>query len=134
LPTPIFASCCELVLCRSKICRDSLRNFSGSGPRSAFANADSEEGSNSEILDDAEPSLESNSNLSQHMVEPSVNIFLNNSLTMASMTELAFARQFLTALDSRPIKLSSDHVSDPKHYPAQGAVCALSFTHGFMLI
>ncbi|KIW09597.1 uncharacterized protein PV09_00466 [Verruconis gallopava] len=40
---------------------------------------------------------------------------------MAGMTELAFARQFLTALDSRPIKFSSDHVLDPKQYPAQGA-------------
>lgn len=37
------------------------------------------------------------------------------------MTELAFARSFLTALDSRPIKISSDHVADPKNYPAQGA-------------
>jgi hypothetical protein len=39
------------------------------------------------------------------------------------MNELAFARQFLTALDSRPLKLQSDHVADPRGYPAQGAVC-----------
>lgn len=39
------------------------------------------------------------------------------------MNELAFARQFLTALDSRPVKLQSDHVADPRSYPAQGAVC-----------
>jgi ubiquitin-like protein 4 len=39
------------------------------------------------------------------------------------MNELSFARQFLAALDSRPVKLSSDHVADPRGYPAQGAVC-----------
>jgi len=37
------------------------------------------------------------------------------------MNELAFARQFLAALDTRPTKLSSDHVADPRSYPAQGA-------------
>lgn len=37
------------------------------------------------------------------------------------MSELAFAKQFLTALDSRPIKLSSDNVVDPRSYPAQSA-------------
>ncbi|KAI1095099.1 cell-cycle control medial ring component-domain-containing protein [Rostrohypoxylon terebratum] len=37
------------------------------------------------------------------------------------MTEVAFAKSFLTALDSRPIKLSSDHVEDPKSYPARSA-------------
>jgi hypothetical protein len=38
------------------------------------------------------------------------------------MSEITFARQFLSALDSRAIKLSSDHVADPRSYPAQGAV------------
>ncbi|KAB2575873.1 hypothetical protein DBV05_g5527 [Lasiodiplodia theobromae] len=37
------------------------------------------------------------------------------------MTELAFAKQFLTALEARPARLSSDHVVDPKSYPAQPA-------------
>ncbi|KAI2473344.1 cell-cycle control medial ring component-domain-containing protein [Annulohypoxylon bovei var. microspora] len=37
------------------------------------------------------------------------------------MTEVSFAKSFLTALDSRPIKLSPDHVEDPKSYPARGA-------------
>ncbi|KAF2430424.1 hypothetical protein EJ08DRAFT_243133 [Tothia fuscella] len=37
------------------------------------------------------------------------------------MSEVTFARQFLSALDTRPIKLSSDHVADPRSYPAQGA-------------
>ncbi|KAF1981307.1 hypothetical protein K402DRAFT_342677 [Aulographum hederae CBS 113979] len=37
------------------------------------------------------------------------------------MSELGFAKQYLTALDSRPVKLSSDHVADPKSYPAQAA-------------
>ncbi|KAJ0125484.1 hypothetical protein J7T55_006832 [Diaporthe amygdali] len=35
------------------------------------------------------------------------------------MTEVTFARTFLTALDSRPQKLSADHVEDPKSYPAR---------------
>ncbi|TKA66918.1 hypothetical protein B0A49_04086 [Cryomyces minteri] len=37
------------------------------------------------------------------------------------MTEISFAKSFLSALDSRPIKLSGDHVSDPKKYPSQSA-------------
>ncbi|OMP89323.1 hypothetical protein BK809_0006046 [Diplodia seriata] len=37
------------------------------------------------------------------------------------MTELSFAKQFLTALEARPARLSSDHVVDPKSYPAQPA-------------
>jgi ubiquitin-like protein 4 len=43
----------------------------------------------------------------------------------ADMTELSFARSFLSALDMRPVKLSSDHIADPKQYPAQAAVCLL---------
>ncbi|KAI1449462.1 cell-cycle control medial ring component-domain-containing protein [Annulohypoxylon stygium] len=37
------------------------------------------------------------------------------------MTEVTFAKSFLTALDSRPVKLSPDHVEDPKTYPARSA-------------
>ncbi|ORX90261.1 cell-cycle control medial ring component, partial [Clohesyomyces aquaticus] len=37
------------------------------------------------------------------------------------MSELQFCKQYLSALDSRPIKLSSDHIADPRSYPAQGA-------------
>ncbi|KAI6085586.1 cell-cycle control medial ring component-domain-containing protein [Hypoxylon rubiginosum] len=37
------------------------------------------------------------------------------------MTEVSFAKSFLAALDSRPLKLSPDHVEDPKNYPARGA-------------
>lgn len=37
------------------------------------------------------------------------------------MTEISFAKQFLTALDSRSLKLSSDHIADPRTYPAQSA-------------
>ncbi|PTB67500.1 hypothetical protein BBK36DRAFT_1116592 [Trichoderma citrinoviride] len=33
------------------------------------------------------------------------------------MAEVAFAKTFLTSLDSRPIKLSPDHVEDPKTFP-----------------
>ena len=35
------------------------------------------------------------------------------------MAEISFARQFLSALESRPIKLPSDHVADPRSFPAQ---------------
>lgn len=37
------------------------------------------------------------------------------------MTEISFARSFLSALDMRPVKLSSDHVADPRTYPSQSA-------------
>ncbi|KAI9763007.1 MAG: hypothetical protein M4579_000070 [Chaenotheca gracillima] len=37
------------------------------------------------------------------------------------MAELQFAKQFLTVLDSRPVKIPSDHVEDPRRYPAQSA-------------
>ncbi|KAH8724822.1 cell-cycle control medial ring component [Phaeosphaeriaceae sp. PMI808] len=37
------------------------------------------------------------------------------------MSELTFCKSFLTALDARPIKLSSDHMADARQYPAQGA-------------
>ncbi|KAK8039052.1 hypothetical protein PG993_007463 [Apiospora rasikravindrae] len=37
------------------------------------------------------------------------------------MTEATFAKQFLAALDSRPVKLSADHVEDPRSYPARAA-------------
>ncbi|KJZ80375.1 hypothetical protein HIM_00225 [Hirsutella minnesotensis 3608] len=35
------------------------------------------------------------------------------------MAEAAFAKSFLSTLDARPIKLSADHVEDPKYYPAR---------------
>ncbi|KAL6708226.1 hypothetical protein ACN47E_003410 [Coniothyrium glycines] len=37
------------------------------------------------------------------------------------MSELAFCKSFLSALDARPSKLSSDHIADARQYPAQGA-------------
>ncbi|KAF2203716.1 hypothetical protein GQ43DRAFT_478819 [Delitschia confertaspora ATCC 74209] len=45
------------------------------------------------------------------------------------MGEVAFCKQFLTALDSRPIKLSSDHVADPRQYPAQPAFILPKLPH-----
>ncbi|KAH6610238.1 hypothetical protein Trco_000258 [Trichoderma cornu-damae] len=33
------------------------------------------------------------------------------------MAEVAFAKTFLTSLDSRPVKLSPDHIEDPKTFP-----------------
>lgn len=38
------------------------------------------------------------------------------------MAEVSFAQTFLTTLDSRPIKLSPDHVEDPRNYPARQPV------------
>ncbi|KAM0276714.1 hypothetical protein ACHAQH_006482 [Verticillium albo-atrum] len=35
------------------------------------------------------------------------------------MAEVVFARQFLSTLDSKPVKLSADHVEDPKNFPAR---------------
>jgi hypothetical protein len=40
----------------------------------------------------------------------------------AKMTELSFAKSFLTTLDAKPSKISAEHVEDPKTYPARGAV------------
>ncbi|CZT11856.1 hypothetical protein WAI453_003150 [Rhynchosporium graminicola] len=37
------------------------------------------------------------------------------------MTELSFAKSFLTTLDSRPTKITADHVEDAKSYPAHSA-------------
>ncbi|CAO2649445.1 Nn.00g068300.m01.CDS01 [Neocucurbitaria sp. VM-36] len=37
------------------------------------------------------------------------------------MSEVAFCKSFLSALDARPAKLSSDHIADARQYPAQGA-------------
>jgi ubiquitin-like protein 4 len=42
------------------------------------------------------------------------------------MTEVAFAKTFLAALDARPVKLSADHVEDPKNYQARSPVCCPS--------
>lgn len=39
------------------------------------------------------------------------------------MSEVTFAKTFLSSLDKRPIKLPADHVSDPKKYPNQSPVC-----------
>ncbi|OIW27464.1 hypothetical protein CONLIGDRAFT_645732 [Coniochaeta ligniaria NRRL 30616] len=35
------------------------------------------------------------------------------------MTEVSFARTFLSALDSKPAKISADHVEDPRSYPSR---------------
>lgn len=41
------------------------------------------------------------------------------------MTELSFAKSFLATLDSRPVKLQSDHVADPKTFEPKGPVRSL---------
>ncbi|CAM1503912.1 Fc.00g015030.m01.CDS01 [Cosmosporella sp. VM-42] len=35
------------------------------------------------------------------------------------MAEVAFAKTFVSSVDVRPIKLSADHVEDPKNFPAR---------------
>jgi hypothetical protein len=40
------------------------------------------------------------------------------------MSEVNFAKVFLSTLDKKPIKLPADHVSDPKQYPNQSPVCS----------
>lgn len=42
------------------------------------------------------------------------------------MSELAFAKSFLSSLDSRPIKLRADHVFDPERVGLRVPVCLLS--------
>ncbi|CAD6453436.1 f48870f1-e50a-4415-a70f-abb1a2396cc8 [Sclerotinia trifoliorum] len=37
------------------------------------------------------------------------------------MTELIFAKSFIQTLESRPFKITADHVEDPKNYPSRGA-------------
>jgi hypothetical protein len=44
------------------------------------------------------------------------------------MSEVNFAKVFLSTLDKKPIKLPADHVSDPKQYPNQSPVCS-SFSY-----
>jgi hypothetical protein len=36
------------------------------------------------------------------------------------MTELSFAKSFLSTLDARPLKLPADHISDPKTFTPKG--------------
>jgi len=45
---------------------------------------------------------------------------LLSSPSVTIMTELSFAKAFLSTLDSRPIKLQSDHVADPKTFEPKG--------------
>lgn len=45
-----------------------------------------------------------------------------SEIDLAAMTEVSFAKTFLAALDARPVKLSPDHVEDPRNHPARGAV------------
>ena len=47
----------------------------------------------------------------------------NNRLTSKMATELAFAKTFLSLLDSKPPKISPDHVEDPRSYPSITPVC-----------
>src|ERR1700760_214316 len=51
----------------------------------------------------------------------------------SNMTEISFTRSFLSALDSRPIKLSSDHTSDPRKFPSGAVVRFALFQHDYPL-
>lgn len=44
------------------------------------------------------------------------------------MSELTFAKAFLSTLDSRPIKLRADHVVDPQQVGLQGPVSSCLYT------
>lgn len=41
---------------------------------------------------------------------------------LPNMTEVSFAKSFLSTLNSRPTKFSADHVEDPKSYPSRSPV------------
>ncbi|KAF2012813.1 hypothetical protein BU24DRAFT_443140 [Aaosphaeria arxii CBS 175.79] len=43
--------------------------------------------------------------------------------------EVTFCRAFLSALDSRPAKLSGDHIADARNYPAQSAFVLPKLPH-----
>ena len=46
-------------------------------------------------------------------------------------TEIAFAKSFLALLDSKPNKISADHIEDPRSYPGVSPVrlpCSLSLS------
>ncbi|OQO03719.1 hypothetical protein B0A48_10384 [Cryoendolithus antarcticus] len=47
------------------------------------------------------------------------------------MSEVTFAKSFLSQLDKKPIKLPSDHVSDPRQYPNQSPFTLPRQTHPF---
>ena len=49
------------------------------------------------------------------------------------MTELSFAKSFLSTLDSRAIKLQADHVVDPKTLEIKGPVRSLRLFLTFIL-
>ncbi|PSR83140.1 cell-cycle control medial ring component-domain-containing protein [Coniella lustricola] len=51
--------------------------------------------------------------------QQSLQVIPHDPLRSLTMTEVAFAKSFLGALDARPHKLSPDHVEDPKNYPAR---------------
>jgi hypothetical protein len=50
---------------------------------------------------------------------------LRDQLKAADMSELNFAKSFLTALDAKATKYPSDHVFDPKTFPPRIPVCSV---------
>src|SRR3954447_12676419 len=50
---------------------------------------------------------------------------LRDQLKAADMSELNFAKSFLTALDAKTTKYPSDHVFDPKTFPPRIPVCSV---------
>jgi hypothetical protein len=49
---------------------------------------------------------------------------LRDQLKAADMSELSFAKSFLTALDAKTTKYPSDHVFDSKTFPLRIPVCS----------
>lgn len=43
------------------------------------------------------------------------------------MSETMFAQALMSGLEKRPTRLSSDHVSDPRKYPAQAPVSIILY-------
>ena len=50
---------------------------------------------------------------------------LYGSFQRTIMSEVTFAKSFLSTLDKKPVKLAADHVSDPKQYANQSPVCIM---------
>lgn len=47
----------------------------------------------------------------------------HTTIPVAIMSETAFAKAFMSSMDRKPVRMSSDYVADPRKYPAQSPVC-----------
>jgi len=79
------------------------------------------------VIKDSNPTFVIRFALSEHQIPP-------RCFSTAEMTELSFAKSFLSTLDSRPIKLQSDYVADPKTFEPKGPVSLLRSTLSIPLL